>query len=81
MLFSSLSFSEVSLLFKSVSSDLEALCSRRDGIGGILLRTRRLESWFYAAFVWLNWDREIVEGLLVGWLVVISFSQAKCKGE
>jgi hypothetical protein len=68
MLFSSLSFSEVSLLFKSVSSDLEALCSRRDGIGGILLRTRRLESWFYAAFVWLKWDREIAEGLLFGWL-------------
>jgi hypothetical protein len=49
MLFSSLSSSEVSLLFESVSSDLEALCTRRDGIGRILLRTRRLESWFCSA--------------------------------
>jgi hypothetical protein len=68
MLFSSLTLSEVSLLFESMNSDLEALCTRRDGIGRILLRTRRLESWFDAAFVWLNWEREIAEGLLVGWL-------------
>jgi hypothetical protein len=68
MLFSSFSLSEVSLLFESVSSDPEALCTTRDGIGRILLRTRRLESWFYAAFVWLNWEREIAEGWLVGWL-------------
>jgi len=35
---------------------------------------------FCAALAWLNWEREIAEGV-VGWLVVMSVLQTKCKGE